>query len=206
MLPFAAPPIKTCRSSWQVPRHRSKVGVAPARRIPARRYASPRAQSPDARRTHNRPPQRSPQQELARRNQPTAPSCHGGSPPRRWPGDPAPKSPRPLHPHPMPLLRPHRRLPRLRNRANVPPPRRHRRLPLLRFSNHCPQRLPRVQLPWHPLQRPGHAKTRSRSPRPLSESPLPAHGYRHHARPRQPRSKHSPVFAKAATASSSARR
>ena len=107
---------------------------------------------------------------------------------RRRAGDSAVESARLFHAHPMPGLRPRGAVPALRHRPDAPSHGGDRPVPLLRLRGaRRPTCVPDVRLRGHPLQRAGHAAAGGRGPGPLSQRRLPAHGHRHHARPRQPR-------------------
>ena len=119
-------------------------------------------------------------------SRPLAPG-HDGRPGGRRAGDPALESPRLLDAHPVPGLRRGGALSRLRHRPDASPHAADRLVPLLRLRGAGPGGLSGLRLRRHPLQRPGHADAGGRGAGPLPQRPLPAHGHRHDARPRQPR-------------------
>ncbi len=136
---------------------------------------------------HDRLAQRSPRSPQPRRDQPPVGPGHGSHAQGGRPDHPVAQSPRLLDPHPVPGLRPHGRMPPLRDRADAPSARARRLVPLLRLPHARARRLPEVQLRGHPLRRLRHPAARGRGAGPLSPPRLPADGHRHHAKAGQPR-------------------
>ena len=201
---------KRCRWCSARPRLRWRAGIGAQRgEYRAGRDAAAGAGSAAAGGRHDRPP-RSTSAGRGVSRAPSAGRCTWPSPPRLHDDGQVIlllEPPRFLDAHPMPGLRRRGAVPRLRHRPDAPSHGRHRLVPLLRLPGAGAHDLSR-----RATSRASATAAWARSgwrPRCGPDFPnvaLPAHGHRHHAGPRQPRTGACRRFARARSASCWARR